>query len=77
MNLVNHDPAMLAALIPAFALAAILIGWSLINIARKPVKHLPKVVWVLIVLLVIPLGAILYLVLGRSRGDKLVDEDLL
>ena len=76
MNLVNFDAAMLVPLIPVLILAVLLIGWSLIDMARKPVQHLPKWAWVLIVLLAIPLGAIIYLIIGRTRGQKLRDEDL-
>ena len=76
MNLVNFDAAMLIPLLPVLILAALLIGWSLIDIARKPVQHLPKWAWALIVLLAIPLGAVIYLIIGRTRGQKLRDEDL-
>lgn len=76
MNLVNFDAAMLVPLIPVLILAVLLIGWSLIDMARKPVQHLPKWAWALIVLLAIPLGAIIYLIIGRTRGQKLRDEDL-
>lgn len=73
----NLDTAMLAPLLPVLALAVLLIGLSLIDIARKPtVRHLPKWVWALIVCLVVPLGAVLYLVLGRARGGALRDEDI-
>lgn len=67
---------MLIPLLPVLILAALLIGWSLIDIARKPVQHLPKWAWALIVLLAIPLGAVIYLIIGRTRGQKLRDEDL-
>ena len=33
---------MLIPLIPVLVLALLLIGWSLVDIARKPVQHLPK-----------------------------------
>lgn len=76
MNFVDFDASMLIPLIPVLLLVALLIGWSLIDMARKPVQHLPKWAWVLIVLLAIPLGAIIYLIIGRTRGRKLRDEDL-
>ncbi|SJN25626.1 hypothetical protein FM104_04930 [Microbacterium esteraromaticum] len=76
MNLVNFDAAMLIPLLPVLILAALLIGWSLIDIARKPVQHLPKWAWALIVLLAIPIGAVIYLIIGRTRVQKLRDEDL-
>ncbi|WP_256971526.1 PLD nuclease N-terminal domain-containing protein [Microbacterium esteraromaticum] len=72
----NFDAAMLIPLLPVLILAALLIGWSLIDIARKPVQHLPKWAWALIVLLAIPIGAVIYLIIGRTRVQKLRDEDL-
>lgn len=76
MNFVNFDAAMLIPLIPVLILTTLLIGWSLIDMARKPVQHLPKWAWALIVLLVIPIGAVIYLTIGRTRSEKLRDEDL-
>lgn len=74
MNLLPAD--MLLPLLPVLALLAALIGWALVDIIRRPVQHLPKSVWALIVLLIVPAGAILYLVMGRSRGPRLRDADL-
>lgn len=73
VNLLNFDPAMLVPLIPVLIIVAVLIGWALIDIVRRPVQYLPKWVWALIVLLVIPLGAVIYLVIGRGRHH--VDAD--
>ncbi|RXW32800.1 phospholipase [Propioniciclava flava] len=67
---------MLVPLIPVIALTTILLAWSLIDIIRKPVQLLPKWAWVLFVLIFIPLGAIVYLIVGRSQGQKIRDEDL-
>ncbi|WP_029089209.1 PLD nuclease N-terminal domain-containing protein [Brevibacterium album] len=67
---------MLVPLVPVLLLAVALIGWSLVDIARGPVQHLPAWAWALIVVLAIPLGAVVYLVLGRARGRQLRDEDL-
>lgn len=73
----NLDPGLLAAFMPPLILAAALIILCLIDIARKPrVRHFPKLVWVLLVVLLIPLGAVLYLILGRERGAALRDEDI-
>ncbi|WP_454228101.1 PLD nuclease N-terminal domain-containing protein [Propioniciclava flava] len=76
MNLPDIDAAMLVPLIPVIALTTILLAWSLIDIIRKPVQLLPKWAWVLFVLIFIPLGAIVYLIVGRSQGQKIRDEDL-
>ncbi|MFI9328131.1 PLD nuclease N-terminal domain-containing protein [Kitasatospora sp. NPDC052868] len=45
--------------------------WAFIDCLTTPedeVKHLPKVVWVIIVLLFPPLGPIAWLVAGKRRG---------
>ncbi|GAB7182457.1 PLD nuclease N-terminal domain-containing protein [Kitasatospora sp. Ki12] len=45
--------------------------WAFVDCLTTPedeVKHLPKVVWVLIVLLFPPLGPIAWLIAGRQRG---------
>lgn len=76
MNLPDIDAAMLVPLIPVIAFTTILLAWSLIDIIRKPVQLLPKWAWVLFVLIFIPLGAIVYLIVGRSQGQKIRDEDL-
>lgn len=77
MNLIDLDSGLLAAFIPALILAAVLIISCLIDIARKPrARHFPKLVWVLLIVLVIPLGAVLYLILGRDRGAALRDQDI-
>ncbi|WP_150463247.1 PLDc N-terminal domain-containing protein [Nesterenkonia ebinurensis] len=63
--------------IPVTALLVLLIGWCLVDIIRSPrVRYLPKIIWALIVLLTIPIGPILYLLIGRNTGDTLTDEDL-
>ena len=67
----------LLPLTPLLALTALLIVWSLVDIARRPsVRHLPKWAWAIITLMVTPLGAILYLVIGRENSRALRDEDL-
>lgn len=77
VNLVNLDTGLLAAFMPPLILAAALIILCLIDIALKPrVRHFPKLVWVLLVVLLIPLGAVLYLIVGRERGAALRDEDI-
>lgn len=61
------EPGMLIVLLPVLVLLCGLVLWSLIDIARRDrVGHLPKGVWVLLVLLAIPIGSIMYLVLGRT-----------
>ena len=66
-----------AVWIPLIVLVTIVIVACLIDIVRRPrVENLPKAAWALIVVLVIPLGAVAYLALGRGRGTTLSDGDL-
>ena len=73
MNTADHP----AVWIPLIVLVMIVIVACLIDIVRRPrVENLPKAAWALIVVLVIPLGAVAYLALGRGRGTTLSDGDL-
>ncbi len=49
-------------------LALAFVGYCLVDIARHDVRHLPKWVWALICLLSVPLGGIVYLLVGRDHG---------
>lgn len=73
MNAPGHP----AIWIPVIVLVTIVVVACLIDIVRRSrVKHLPKAVWALIVVLVIPLGAVAYLALGRDSRTTLSDGDL-
>ncbi len=65
-------PHVLAALIPLLALILALDVFCLVDVARaKSVRNLPKIAWVVIILLIsAPTGALLYLFLGRERGGR-------
>ena len=76
VNPVNFDTSMLLPLMPVLVLVTVLIGWSLVDIIRRPVEHLPKWAWVLIVLFAVPVGAVIYIIIGRAQGERLRDEDL-
>lgn len=77
LDLPDLPPALLVALIPVCVLLLALLLFCFIDLARRPrVQHLPKYAWALIVLFVIPLGAVVYLVLGRGGQAALRDEDL-
>jgi hypothetical protein len=54
-----------AAIIPiaVLVLAFVIACW--VDIARNDVQHLPKWAWALIVAASVPLGGIVYLVVGR------------
>ena len=73
MNAPGHP----AIWIPVIVLVAIVVVACLIDIVRRSrVKHLPKAAWALIVVIVVPLGAVAYLTLGRGSGTTLSDGDL-
>jgi hypothetical protein len=59
-----HVP--IAALLPIVLLALAFVVYCLVDIARHPVKHLPKWAWVLITLVSVPAGGIVYLLVGRD-----------
>ncbi len=59
---------------PALALAPLavaalgLVVWCLVDLARHPVRYLPKWLWAVLCIASIPLGAVLYLLLGRGEA---------
>ncbi|MGD2051249.1 MAG: PLD nuclease N-terminal domain-containing protein [Acidimicrobiia bacterium] len=55
----------LAAIIPIAVLCLAFVISCWVDIARNDVQHLPKWAWVLIVAASVPLGGIVYLVVGR------------
>ncbi len=57
----------LAALLPVIIVAVGLVGYALWDISRSEVRYLPRWGWVAVCLLSVPLGAIVYLLVGRDR----------
>ncbi|PKQ25250.1 MAG: hypothetical protein CVT64_10980 [Actinobacteria bacterium HGW-Actinobacteria-4] len=55
-----------AAIAPIAALLLALVAYCVVDIVRNDVKFLPKWVWVVLCLASVPLGAVLYLLLGRN-----------
>lgn len=71
------DGTLLLALIPVAVLVLALVFWALIDIVRRPqTAHLPKAVWALLAILVMPFGAVIYLLIGRGSKHPLSDRDL-
>lgn len=56
-----------AAWAPLLLLAFGLVGFALFDLARSEVRYLPKWAWAALCLLSVPLGAIVYLLVGRAR----------
>ena len=72
-NVLAHSsgisPRLLAALLPVLVLLAAFDVYCVVDLVRaKSVRHLPKIVWAIIVLVIsAPIGGLLYLFLGRDR----------
>jgi hypothetical protein len=60
------DEIPVAALAPLVVLALGWIGWCWWDIAHHPVRHLPKWAWALVCVVSIPLGGVVYLLVGRA-----------
>lgn len=56
----------IAALAPLVVLALTWVAWCWWDISRGPVLHLPKWAWALICVLSVPLGGMIYLLVGRG-----------
>ena len=57
-----------AALAPFLVLLAAFVAWCWVDISRNEVRYLPKWLWAVICLISIPLGGIVYLLVGRQAS---------
>jgi hypothetical protein len=58
-----------AALAPLILVGMAFVAFCLVDIARAgEVRYLPKWGWVLVTLLSIPIGGVVYLLVGRRTG---------
>jgi len=57
-----------AALAPLLVLLMAFVVWCWVDISRNEVRYLPKWLWVVICLISIPLGGIVYLLVGRQNS---------
>ena len=63
------DRTLLLALAPILILSIGFVVWVVVDIVRADsVLHLPKWAWIVISCISIPLGGIVYLLVGRDRG---------
>jgi hypothetical protein len=58
----------IAALAPIVALLVAYIVWIVRDILTSEVKHLPRAAWIAIAVLSIPLGGIVYLLVGKDQS---------
>ena len=59
-----------AALIPILVVALGFVIYCWIDISRHEVRYLPKWAWGLIATFSVPLGGIVYLLVGREAGGR-------
>lgn len=57
-----------AGLVPVAVLLIGFLAYCVVDIVRHEVRHLPKWAWILISCASIPLGGIVYLLVGRDPG---------
>jgi phospholipase D-like protein len=60
------DEVPVAALAPLVVLALAWVVWCWWDIAHGQVRYLPKWAWVLVCVVSVPLGGIVYLLVGRA-----------
>jgi hypothetical protein len=57
-----------AALIPLIIISIAFVVYCLVDLARaEQVRYLPKWAWVIICFFSVPIGGIIYLIVGRER----------
>ncbi|MCX4099167.1 PLD nuclease N-terminal domain-containing protein [Nocardia sp. alder85J] len=59
-----------AALVPLVLLAIGFVGYCWYDLSRSRVKYLPRWLWAVICLISIPLGGIVYLLVGRDGAAE-------
>ena len=57
-----------AAIAPILVLLLAFVVWCWVDISRNEVRYLPKWLWAVICLISIPLGGIVYLLVGRGSS---------
>ncbi|MCK2218963.1 PLD nuclease N-terminal domain-containing protein [Actinomadura sp. ATCC 31491] len=55
-----------AALAPLVVVLGLFLAYCLVDLARSRVRYLPKWAWALICVASVPLGGIVYLLVGRE-----------
>lgn len=68
MYLAAESAALVAALVPGLLIAVAFLAYCLVDLARNEVRYLPKWAWALLCITSIPLGGIVYLLVGRRPG---------
>jgi hypothetical protein len=63
----SSDSVAIAAMAPVILLTLAFLGYCFYDLSRSKVKYLPKWAWVLVCLASVPLGGIIYLMVGREH----------
>lgn len=58
-----------AALIPIIAVAVGFVVYCWIDLSRSEVRYLPKWAWAIVCAISVPLGGVVYLLIGREPGS--------
>ena len=56
-----------AALVPVVVALVAFVAYCLVDLARGEVQYLPKWAWAIICLVSVPVGGLVYLLVGRKR----------
>lgn len=56
-----------AAIAPLVVVGVGFVAYCLFDLSRSEVKHLPRWAWALICVVSVPLGGIIYLLIGREQ----------
>ena len=57
-----------AGIIPILIISLAFVVYCVVDVLRHDVKYLPKWLWIVICLVSVPLGGIIYLIVGRDSG---------
>lgn len=64
----HHTSIPVSAIAPLVVVGILFIGYCWYDIIKSKVRYLPKWLWMIICLLSVPIGGIIYLLVGR-RSD--------
>lgn len=59
-----------AALAPIVVLAVAFVVWCLVDLSRHEVRYLPKWGWAVLSITSVPIGGIVYLLIGRDPSGR-------
>ena len=60
----------LAAVAPIVVAAIAFVVFCWFDIARHDVRHMPKWAWAVVCVLSVPLGGVIYLIVGRGESSR-------